>query len=249
MLAVAHLTTLSLSLPAKPVVAGKQFHRATDLLSSEPSASAVDVVNVLGRWSTYAQWERIGELVQMDKLFDADAEFKVKPKAQQSSGLLAPKKGNGDWVMKTPERRRFCLRQGLVQRYWFSQNVGQLPFKSKALAASVGCSVAELNKRSLDPLAIDVVFDALARSKAGIVVRETCDQRRASYEAEDGSFDAATFVADLSGGRLKYLGSVLIFPGGPFILQSLIWYKLDGPAQALAYLADAQMKLMGFTLL
>ena len=38
-------------------------------------------------------------------------------------------------------------------------------------------------------------------------------------------------------------------PGGPFILQSLIWYKLDGPAQALAYLADAQMKLMGFTLL
>ena len=67
----------------------------------------------------------------MDKLFDADAEFKarpatpcvrllqphvsrlrpcarvcvcvsqVKPKAQQSSGLLSPKKGNGDWVMKT----------------------------------------------------------------------------------------------------------------------------------------------------
>ena len=54
MLAVAQLT-LSLSLPVKPAVAGKQFHRATDLLSSEPSASAVDVVNVLGRWSTYAQ--------------------------------------------------------------------------------------------------------------------------------------------------------------------------------------------------
>ena len=36
-------------------------------------------------------------------------------------------------------------------------------------------------------------------------------------QAEDGSFDAATFVADLSGGRLKYLGSVLIFPGGPYI--------------------------------
>ena len=63
--------------------------------------------------------------------------LQVKPKAQQSSGLLAPKKGNGDWVMKTPERRRFCLRQGLAQRYWFSENVGKLPFKSKALAASV----------------------------------------------------------------------------------------------------------------
>ena len=64
--------------------------------------------------------------------------LQVKPKAQQSSVLLAPKKGNGDWVMKTPERRRFCLRQGLAQRYWFSENVGKLPFKSKALAASVG---------------------------------------------------------------------------------------------------------------
>ena len=114
------------------------------------------------------QWERVGELPQMDQVFDANFEFKacpanpcargfspmcsgcdlvracvcvlqVKPKAQQSSGLLAPKKGNGDWVMKTPERRRFCLRQGLAQRYWFSQNVGKLPFKSKALAASV-CS-------------------------------------------------------------------------------------------------------------
>ena len=58
MLAITHLT-LSMSLPAKPVVAGKQFHRATDLLSSEPSASAVDVVNVLGRWSTYAQAHRL----------------------------------------------------------------------------------------------------------------------------------------------------------------------------------------------
>ena len=46
------LLALTLNLRAKP---GMQFHRATDLLSSEPSASAVDVVNVLGRWSTYAQ--------------------------------------------------------------------------------------------------------------------------------------------------------------------------------------------------
>ena len=36
--------------------------------------------------------------------------------------------------------------------------------------------------------------------------------------------------------------------GTPFILQGLIWYKLDGPAQTVAYLADAQMKLMGYTL-
>jgi hypothetical protein len=36
--------------------------------------------------------------------------------------------------------------------------------------------------------------------------------------------------------------------GTPFILQALIWYKLDGPAQTFAYLADAQTKLLGQTL-
>ena len=144
------------------------------------------------------QWERVGELPKMDKLFDANYEFKVcpanprargcspmcpgcdlvracvcvcvlqvKPKAQQSSGLLAPKKGNGDWVMKTPERRRFCLRQGLAQRYWFSQNVGKLPFKSKALAASVGSArLAPARPTLAQPLALAPARPALAQPLA-----------------------------------------------------------------------------------
>lgn len=79
MLAFAELA-LSLSLPAqKPAVAGKQFRRVTDVFYSQPSTSAVDVVNVLGRWTTYEQWERVGELPQMDKLFDANFEFKACP--------------------------------------------------------------------------------------------------------------------------------------------------------------------------
>ena len=55
MLAFAQLA-LSLSLPAqKPAVAGKQFRRVTDVFYSQPTTSAVDVVNVLGSWDTYAQ--------------------------------------------------------------------------------------------------------------------------------------------------------------------------------------------------
>jgi hypothetical protein len=55
MLSLAQLA-LSLSLPAqKPAVAGKRFRRVTDVLYSQPSTSAVDVVNVLGRWETYKQ--------------------------------------------------------------------------------------------------------------------------------------------------------------------------------------------------
>ena len=35
----------------------------------------------------------------------------------------------------------------------------------------VGCSVAELNRMPVEPLAVEVVFDALARSKSGTAMR------------------------------------------------------------------------------
>ena len=152
------------------------------------------------------------------------------------------------WVAKTPERRSFCIRQGLVQRYWFAENVGLLPFRSKALAASVGSSATELNRQPISPLAVEVVFDALARSKSGILKREMCDERRASY-ASTGGFDAAALASDLSRGRLKVAGSSLIFPGGPFLVQAGLFYKLDGWSQTLDYLTDAQQKLFGTALL
>ena len=62
MLALAQLA-LSLSLPTqKPAVASKQFRRVTSVLPlGQPTASAVDVVNVLGRWDTYAQVHRVAQ--------------------------------------------------------------------------------------------------------------------------------------------------------------------------------------------
>ena len=62
MLAFAQLA-LSLSLPTqKPAVASKQFRRVTSVLPlGQPTASAVDVVNVLGRWDTYAQVHRVAQ--------------------------------------------------------------------------------------------------------------------------------------------------------------------------------------------
>lgn len=72
------------------------YHRAKDILSTDASVTEKDVVNVLGRWETYQQWEKVGKLAEMDKLMTAEGQMKVKLPAQQSSGLLAKKKGNGD---------------------------------------------------------------------------------------------------------------------------------------------------------
>ena len=258
MLLCLTLVAAALHTPIRPrantrhaaVLASEQqrFHRSTDLLCLGPTVTATEVVNVLGRWTTYKEWDSIGELKQMDKLFDESGRFKTSKQAQQSSGLLSAKRGNGDWVQKTPERRSFCVRQGLVQRYWFAQNVGQLPFRSKALAASVGSSVAELSRQPINPLAVDVAFDALAQSKSGILKREVCDARRASYEGADG-FDAEALSSDLFRGRLKVVGSSLLFPGGPFLLQAGLFFKLDGASKTLEYLADSQEKLFGASFL
>jgi len=226
-----------------------QFHRASDLLCMGPSASARDVVNVLGRYSSYSEWERVGELKKIDALFDASGKFKEKRPAQQSSGEFTTKKkkGNGEWVQATPERRGFCLRNGLTQRYWHGRNVGLLPFTNRRLASSVGITAAELNATPLNPLALDIVFDGLSASKSGIIQRELHDARRASYTSEAEAFVPSALAADLSSGRTTVLRSFLIFPGSAVVLQGLLFYKLDGWTKTLEYLADSQLKLFGTT--
>ena len=101
---------------AAPVAAvDNMYHRAKDVLATEGSVSTQDIVNVLGRWNSYTDWESVGDLKQMDGLFDKKGAEINKAPAQQTSTLLGPKKGNGDWVKKTPQRRGWCLRNGLVQ--------------------------------------------------------------------------------------------------------------------------------------
>jgi len=217
-------------------VASASFTRATDVLSLGDQVPAKDVINVLGRWTSWTEWDGIGELVAIDKLFDENGREKVKQPAQQSSGLLTAKKGNGDWVKKTPQRRGWCLRNGLVQRYWFSENVKLLPFKCEALAASVGSSCQEMNAMPISEMAIDVCFDALSRSQSGIIQRELCEERRSSYaSAEDGGFDAAAFQSDLNSGKLTVVRSFMIFPGSIILVQAGLFYKLDGWHQWIDY--------------
>jgi hypothetical protein len=178
-----------------------------------------------------------GELEEMDKLFTAEGVEIKKLKAQQTSSLLAPKKGNGEWVAKTPQRRAWCIRNKLVQRYWFGQNVGLLHFNDDALAASVGKTAAEIDLLAINPLAVQVVFDALACSQAGILPRDLCDERRASYQTPEGGFNPDTFRADLLRAKAVIVRSFCIFPGSIILVQAGLFYKLDGWNQYLDYLS------------
>ena len=50
------------------------------------------------------------------------------------------------------------------------QNINALPFTNERLAASVGKSAAEFDAAPLTDAAVNVVFDALAESKNGLVL-------------------------------------------------------------------------------
>lgn len=237
------------------------FHRADDILQLRP-CSTEDIVNVLGRWTTYSEWE-CGELIEIDKLFDEDGNEREKLPQLSPGGLdvLGGRVATGDswksnyssWkppkfdatqdpmlrrtlVAKSAQRRGFCLRRGLCQRAWFKENVGNLPFTDERLARSIGCSVAELAVRPVDELAADVVFDAIVRSRSGICERAECDEQRAKYQrATDGGFDADTFKADLDVGRLNIVKSFALFPGSLIAIQAYVFFRLDGPSAVLAW--------------
>mmetsp|Transcript_5001 Transcript_5001/g.9720 ORF Transcript_5001/g.9720 Transcript_5001/m.9720 type:complete len:312 (-) Transcript_5001:147-1082(-) len=261
---VAALTrppSLQASAPAT-VDANRSFRRAK-LLDIFETVTAKDVINVLGRWQTYKQWDSVGPLREMDQLFDENWQPKkplpvaypsffnsrrVDTKAAGSSAYLASVKefeakganfksesknyrpGEKNDPRPTPQRRGWAKRNRQVQRYWHAQNIDLLPFTSKPLAACIGCTVAEMNAMPISPRACDVVFDALSRSQSGITEQEFCDERRAAWQAADGSFDADAFESDLNAGRRTIAQAYFLFPGLPFILSNLVWYspKVNG---------------------
>eukprot|EP00325_Prymnesiales_sp_UTEX-LB-985_P003739 CAMPEP_0174695538 /NCGR_PEP_ID=MMETSP1094-20130205/1896_1 /TAXON_ID=156173 /ORGANISM="Chrysochromulina brevifilum, Strain UTEX LB 985" /LENGTH=264 /DNA_ID=CAMNT_0015892067 /DNA_START=108 /DNA_END=899 /DNA_ORIENTATION=- len=254
------------------VTADTRFRRAK-LLDMMEDVSARDVVNVLGRWQSYKEWDSVGMLPEMDKLFDSEWQplaplpaqmpsffytrrsstdaYKEQVQRFESSGLeykaelKSYKLGEKNDPRPTPQRRGWAKRRRQVQRYWHAENVGLLPFTDKRMAASIGCTVAELQSLPINPRAADVVFDALSRSQAGITEEETADERRAGWTTAGGAFDAQAFEADLNEGRWTIAKAYALFPGLPFVVSNLVFYspKVNG-LQLLSEFAASNNEMM-----
>jgi hypothetical protein len=116
-----------------------------------------------------------------------------------------------------------------VQRWVHAESVGLLPFESEELAASVGASAAELDAEPIDPLAAQVVFDALSGSQSGMAPKDACDARRASWEDERGRFAADKFAADLDAARIAVVGAYALFPGFFVAVAAVAAWQVDAP--------------------
>ena len=271
--------TATTALTPPPISPDRTFRRAR-LLTPDPAVSTRDIVNVLGRWQTHSQWDTIGELKQIDTLFDwktwqplnplpsvspsffssrraSDSErgtrYAKEVQAALAKGRIENSVYNRENVgsrrlqgdpRRTPQRRGFAKRNGLVQRVWHNENVAKLPFRSRAMAESIGCTAVELNRLPLNPVACEVVFDALSESQGGITGATQCDARRVSYETERGGFDAAAFDAALVRGRLNVAIAYLFFPVGPSLISWLVFFtKADGVRITQEYLQQTQAVL------
>jgi len=198
-IAVVHRRAL-----APLMVVDRTFRRAEDILYGV-EVPAREIVNVLGRFKTHKEWNDIG----LAKLLDDPKWDAMTNTEMMSAPEYASLQAN---VARTPQRRRMLTKMGQAQRFLLVDNVPSLAFTSKAMAASVGLTVRELNDEPPTERALMIVFDAMSVSKSGIVEKVAADKRRASWESDDGSFDSDAFASDLSAGRLNILAFAAAFP-------------------------------------
>lgn len=220
-----------------PAMAAGDFCRGSDLLQlgklSGKTVTARQVANVLGRWSTHEDWDTIGRARKMDDLGTGD--FYEEDVADVMTDYA---KGKDYYIARRPQRREFCRRHGLVQRWVLTDNVGALPFTDEVLARSVGATAAELNAEPLEPLAIDVVFDALTLSMSDMVETSACDAQRASFVTAEGAFDAERFGGALGRARATIAGALTVFPGFFVLVGAVLAWQVDAYHMGLGWAAS-----------
>ena len=219
-----------------------EFHRSDDLFYSGQTVSKRQIVNAMGRWRTRFDWnEGIGRKGLLDDYRNGDYFEEDVPKLATDFD-----KPMEYYIARRPQFLDFCERYGLVARWVHRENVGLLPFpddaEGRALAASVGCTVAELNAEPVDELAADVVFDAMSQTGLiGFAEQDEVDRARASFLTAEGRFDEDAFRASLVRSRLNTAAALSAARVLPAVILGGIAYRYL--PQILAMLGDLEAQV------
>ena len=184
---------------ASPELA-KVFKRAE--FWDESETTLFDIINVLGRWDTSAQWS-----------------------TRKHFSLVENPKEISEAVSATEERYAMAKRLNNVERVAMRINAPRLPFTNEKLARSVGLTVADFADRPVDRTAVHVVFDALAESKAGLIPPETADKRRAGFNTPDGGFNEGAFNGAILKARALVIFSWFLFGKGQ-VIGAIVFLKI-----------------------
>ena len=158
------------------------------------TATLKDVINVMGRWESANQWKE-------------RSEFSTVTNARKT----------GEEQGQTEQRYQMAKKLGMCERVAMQQNVPKLPFNNEKLAQSVGLTCDDFNSLPVSIAAVNIVFDALAQSKAGLIPPDVIDKRRNDYLAEDGSLNELAFSSGLYKSRSLVILSWFFFGKGNFL--------------------------------
>jgi hypothetical protein len=176
---------------ANPALA-KTYRRAE--FWDEGSATLLDIVNVIGRWQTAKEWSTRTDFVEVE-----DQHENTKIQAYSS------------------KRYEMAQRLGQVERVALIQNAPKLRFRDEALAKGLGLTVQAFDNMEINPVAVNIVFDALAQSKNSLLPLDVVDVRRRGFVSPDGALNEAAFSAGLIKARALVIASWFVFGKGNFI--------------------------------
>jgi len=199
-----------LSMAADPT---KVYQRAE--FWNKEQATVLEMVNVLGRWEKTEQWRTRSEF--------SVVENERKPALAHTA---------------TKKRFEMAQRMGMAERVAMQQNVKNLPFTNAALAASVGKTVEDFESMEVTRGAVNVVFDGLMESAAGLIPPDVCDRRRDAL-VEGGELNEAAFQSGLFKARALVIvswfllgkGQILgFFIGVKVLFDTLdVWSRINVP--------------------
>lgn len=155
------------------------------------SATLLDVVNVLGRWESPDEWS-------------TRTEFTIVEKASEMTSDQAA----------TLSRYEMAQRLGYVERVALQMNIAKLPFQDDKLAKAMGLEVKDFDELPINPVAVNVVFDALSESKSSMLPPDVITRRRAQFFTDDGGVNELAFTLGLLKARFAVIVSWFVFGKG-----------------------------------
>ena len=169
-----------------------QVIRRAEFWTNE-TATVLEIINIIGRWNTHSD---IATRTTFTEASDREEDLR-------QAGTL--------------RRHQMAKKLGCLERVALSMNAPNLPFTNAKLAASVGLTVEDFADIPVTEAACNVVYDALAESKSGLIPYAKADQRRKGFVGEDGTLNQVNFKLGLAKSPFLVIISWFVFGKGNFV--------------------------------
>jgi len=203
-------STLGSALPTGTFGSDVQPEAVREMLPASMSSELKDVLRRAEFWTN--ETATLVEIINVVGRFKSHEDFAVRTEFTAASYREEDLRQAG-----TEKRYLMAKKLGCVERAALQQNAPKLSFTDEKLAQSVGLSVEYFNTLPVTIAACNIVYDALAESRSGLIPFADCDRRRKEWSNDDGSLNLSRFKVGLAKSRFLVIVAWFIFGKGNFV--------------------------------